>query len=91
MDTDKCRAPARMRRSAGFILQNVRGGGIKDQALDPLRSGALQHKCRAPARMRGTALDQLINPNAINPKPIRAANERKMVRAAGFEPATPSV
>src|SRR6185369_2407745 len=38
-------------RSAGFILQNVRGGWIEDQALDRLRSVALQHKCRAPARM----------------------------------------
>src|SRR5690349_14159957 len=36
---------ARMRRSAGFILQSVRGGWIEDESLDRLWSGVLQHKC----------------------------------------------
>jgi len=44
-----------MRSSAGFILQTVRSGWIKNSPLDHLRSVSLQHKCRAPARMRRSA------------------------------------
>jgi len=43
----KCRAPARMRRSAGCILKNGRGGWLEGYALDRLRSAVLQHKKEA--------------------------------------------
>src|SRR5690349_823066 len=52
---DRLRSVIRMRGSAGFILQTVRGGWAEDESLDRLWLVVLQHKCRAPARMRRSA------------------------------------